>query len=451
LTARARTATALALVVALAAAAAASAQAEPYVAIKGAPGPGPARYDKVFVQKFGPADARRVLILVPGYVGGAGDFTLVARDIVARVPNLQVWAYDRRSQAFEDRSLFRSGDPTEAFDYYLRFRTIRGKRFLPVSGPTVTYVRRWGLKLALEDLRHVTRRARAGGRKVILGGHSLGASTALAYASWDFKGRAGYRDLAGLVLIDGGLMGTFAHPKLATVKRRLRELRRTDPFVDLLNIGYPWAPGVFVESASLFALKQPAEPSVFQEFPLLPVEFKPPVRVTNEAILGYAFDQTTSPAALALIHVRAGGLAATGDPRPWQNGEVTPIERLAQTFAQEPANGVEWYFPKRLTLDVDGVDALRRNAITRLLGLRPWHRREVKLPLYAYETDLTGGRVLRGVRRFMRGSRVRKATLVADHATSHLDPLTAAPQTNSFLQSVVPFLRAPGRRPTSTP
>ena len=36
--------------------------AEPYVAIKGAPAAGPARYDKVFVQKFGSAKARRVLV-----------------------------------------------------------------------------------------------------------------------------------------------------------------------------------------------------------------------------------------------------------------------------------------------------------------------------------------------------------------------------------------------------
>ena len=44
----------------------------------------------------------------------------------------------------------------------------------------------------------MVRKARAGGRrKVILGGHSLGASTTVAYAAWDFNGRPGYKDLAG--------------------------------------------------------------------------------------------------------------------------------------------------------------------------------------------------------------------------------------------------------------
>ena len=79
-----------------------AAAAETVTTIPGAPGPGPSKYDKVFVTKFGPKSAKRVLVLMPGYYGGAGDFTLDAREIVKRVPGLQVWALDRRSQALED-------------------------------------------------------------------------------------------------------------------------------------------------------------------------------------------------------------------------------------------------------------------------------------------------------------------------------------------------------------
>ena len=64
------------------------------------------------------------------------------------------------------------------------------------------------------------------------------------------------------------------------------------------------------------------------------------------------------------------------------------------------------------------------------------------MPLYAYETDLTKGRVLRGARRFVRGSRVKTARYVADPRASHLDPLVAAPRRNAFLKTVVPFLKA---------
>ena len=79
---------------------AAARSAERVTVVQGAPAPGPDRYDKVFVTKFGPASARRVLVLAPGTSGGAGDFTLTARELVKRVPGLAVWAVDRRTQAF---------------------------------------------------------------------------------------------------------------------------------------------------------------------------------------------------------------------------------------------------------------------------------------------------------------------------------------------------------------
>jgi hypothetical protein len=62
-----------------------AAAAETVTAIPGAAGPGPSKYDKVFVTKFGPKSAKRALVLMPGYYGGAGDFTLDAREIVKRV------------------------------------------------------------------------------------------------------------------------------------------------------------------------------------------------------------------------------------------------------------------------------------------------------------------------------------------------------------------------------
>jgi len=173
----------------------------------------------------------------------------------------------------------------------------------------------------------------------------------------------------------------------------------------------------------------------------LPPEFKPPIPATNRGAFGYAFDATTSPKALSLIHVQAGELGPTGD---WVDGEVSPIARVAQTFAREPANATEWYFPAKLSIDVDAVNGLTRNAEADYLKLRPWHRHDVDLPLYALQTDITGGRVLRGAKRFIAGSKVpsSKSVLVdASSDESHLDPLTAAPDRNRFLKTVVPFLR----------
>jgi pimeloyl-ACP methyl ester carboxylesterase len=70
-------------------------------------------------------------------------------------------------------------------------------------------------------VRRVVLSAKRQGKRVILGGHSLGASLTVAYASWDFAGHPGYEDLGGLVLIDGGLLGSFL-----TGGRVLRGARR---------------------------------------------------------------------------------------------------------------------------------------------------------------------------------------------------------------------------------
>jgi dienelactone hydrolase len=420
--------------------------AEKVSTIRGASGPGPSKYDKVFVTKFGPRSAKRVLVLVPGYYGGAGDFTLAARELVKRLPGLQVWAVDRRSEALEDTSRFKDAlagriSVQQALDYYLGWLTnpAQQPRFQPLDQAQLGFAKQWGLSLALQDVRRVVLSARRQGKRVILGGHSLGASMTVAYASWDFAGHPGYKDLEGLVLIDGGLMGTFATPDLAATKKAIAALDVNGPFADLLGLELPWAAGVFAEVGALAALKEPTAPSAVQSFPLLPADFKPPIPATNRGAFGYAFDSTTSPAALSLIHVQAGALGPTGD---WVDGEVSPIERVAQTFAQEP-NATEWYFPAKLSIDVDGANALTRNALTEYLKLRPWHRRQVDLPLYAVQTDLTGGRVLRGAKRFIAGSKVPRSVLVdASADESHLDPLTAAPARNRFLKTVVPFLRS---------
>jgi hypothetical protein len=410
-----------------------------YVPMKVGPAAGPAKYDRVFVQQLGPRRHDRVVVLVPGTNGGAGGITPVARDIVARVPRTQVWIVDRREQAFEDTSVFAGGDPAAAQDYYLGFKYRR------VAGTEAKFVAEWGLRQQLEDLRRVVLRARRGGREVVLGGHSAGASTAVAYAAWDFGGRPGYRDLSGLVLIDGGLLGSFTSSNLGRARSELEEIRAGDVFLDLLGVGLPEINGIFAQVGALWAYKRPDEPSVLQQYPALPAFLKPGFPVTNEAQLGYAFDETTSPRALSLIQIRAGGLAAGGAPRAWQDGEVTPIRRFARAYAADRPNATEWYYPRRLLLDIDAASSLRQTPAARFLGLRLQHGRQIDVPLYAFSTALTEGRVARGAKRLVRRSDIEEYSITDDRGTSHLDPLSAAPRRNDFLKSVVPFLRRLGR------
>jgi len=246
------------------------------------------------------------------------------------------------------------------------------------------------------------------------------------------------------VLIDGGVLGTFARvPSRTQLARRLRAIRK-QPFADVVGVGLPWAQGVFAHVAGQLALRAPAERSPFADFPLLPQRFKPPFPATNRGGLGYAFDQSSSPRELGLIHLRAGTLAPAGDPRDWVDGEVSPIARVAEFFAANPVNGVEWFFPQRLSLDVDAAHDLAPSAATRRLGLRVRHLRGVDVPVYAFQTDLTRGRVLRGARRMIARSAIpRSRSRLVDRTatTSHLDPLTAAPETNDFLKTVAPWLR----------
>jgi pimeloyl-ACP methyl ester carboxylesterase len=430
--ARVRLALVASLVVSLVCAAPAAA-VDRYIPMKVPPAAGPAKYDRVWVQQLGPSDARQVLVLVPGTLGGVGGITPVAREIVRRVPRTQVWIVDRREQGLEDTSVFERRDPDAALDYYLGFK------YHAVKGEDAKYVSEWGLATQLRDLRSVVERARAGGRRVILGGHSAGASTAVAYAAWDFGGHPGYREIDGLVLIDGGLLGSFNEANLKRAKSELADIRSGSVFLDLLGFGIPEIAGIFDQVGALYAYQRPDAVSTLQTFPLLPDDLKPSFPVTNEALFGFAFDESTSPLD-ADLHVRAGHLAATGNPRPWRDGELTPIRRFAKIYAANDPNATEWYYPRRLLLDIDAANDVRQNAAARYLGLRVEHASQIDVPLYAFSTGLTRGAVARGARRLAHISRIPRSVVIDDRKTSHLDPLSAAPKRNHFLKTVVPFL-----------
>ncbi|HZR83526.1 MAG TPA: hypothetical protein VFD92_20700 [Candidatus Binatia bacterium] len=164
-------------------------------------GPGPEIYDCVFVRKYGPRDAKHVLVLNAGSPSGQGNYTSLAPELVARVPGLQVWTID------------------------------------PVEPDDAPFVREWGLNVPIRDVRAVVLAARDGGRRgVILGGHSMGSIFTPVYAAWDFDGEPGHRDLEAMVLIDGVgfrafssfVAGTpFAKRTVETVRQVCLRVRRT--------------------------------------------------------------------------------------------------------------------------------------------------------------------------------------------------------------------------------
>lgn len=418
----------------------------------------PAQYNKVFVTKYGSSKAKKVLVLIPGTNGGAGNFSILGPELAREVPGLQVWALDRREQALEDTSMMKKAASGKAsaqqvLDYYLPGAK---QQFKPHEAKDFQFMKHWGMQMQLEDARVVIKAASQGGRTVILGGHSLGASMAAAYAAWDFNGSPGYKDIAGIVAIDGGLLGSFDSSD--TAEKAEADLAKLDvtpenpdgPWANLLGLkGFAWATGPFAETGAIAARQAPMGASVLQGYPLLPSNLKAPMPSTNEAALGFAFDYKTSPPGLALIQVRSGRLASSGSPRGWKNAGITPIQNVARGFAgdRNGTNGVDWYYPRRLNVDTDGASSMDpENPASKVLGLRLFHLADVNIPYYAFQTSLTGSRngVVNGAKNFAARSKVPKTGLVIvdrSKTTSHLDPLLADPKRNDFVKTVVPFLK----------
>jgi hypothetical protein len=419
------------------------------VTMRGFDGPGPSRYDRVRVVRIGSSAARHVLVLLAGTSAGAGYFVPVAEDLVAALHGWQVWAVDRRENLLEDHAVLdraRAGvvGERELFDYYLGWIAdpAIARHYRPPADARVAFARRWGMRVAVEDVARVVRAARAGGRHVVLGGHSLGGWIATAYAAWDFGGRAGARDLDGLVLIDGA-SGAPAISE-ADARQTRAEIERGSPFIAPAGARLPWIPGVLSAVGATLAVTEPGAQSLLQAWPLLPAAVKAPVPATNLAQLGYSVDADTSPESLAAGQAHLGGLAASGDPRGFRDGGYATAARVARAVSGVAgADGTAWFHPRRLTLDAQAVAGGVANPAQALLGLRATRSADVHVPIYAIETSFLRGQILTAARTLARRAHVpaQDVTLVDRSAKDvHCDPVFDDPATNDFLATVVPFL-----------
>ncbi|MEE1758098.1 alpha/beta hydrolase [Streptomyces sp. SP18BB07] len=417
---------------------------EEYVPVPVGAGGGPVGSDRVHVLKVGPRDARTVVVLVPGMFGAANDFRLMARDLVARVPGTQVWAVDRREENLADRSGFARGRGADPVGYYL------DGRYRALEPAAAGYVGRWGLERALDDLRCVVRAARAGGRRrVVLGGHSWGATSALAYAAWDFGGRPGYRDLVGLAVLDGGVRGAFegtgapVRDSPEEVRERLAAIAGGQVFdMTLSGVGLgdrAESTQIWYQLAGWYAHHDPEGRSVLQD--RVPEALRVPFPVTNAALLGSFVDAGFGWPNDISVH--SGHLAAAADAdgvRGWVDDGITPIGRVAEAYAG-PVPGVwEWYWPARLSVDLDVSDAFADTDLARSLGLRLRHAAGLDIPLYAFQTSYAKGTVVEGARRVAAEARVPYAVYESDDSMNHLDPLFAATAHNTATHTLTEFL-----------
>ena len=341
-----------------------------YVPMKVPAGPGPAKYDRVFVKQLGPVAARNVLVLVPGTNGGAGGIVPVARDIVRRVPKTQVWIVDRREQALEDTSVFAERATRSACRTTTSASSTSGWRARRRSSPP-TGSEASALGPAQRDPPGARRRAQGLPGRAFLGrlhrrgvrGLGLPRSSRLPRPR---RARADRRRPAGELRLGRPARGRSASwptsvPARCSSTCSARACPRSTASSPRSARSGPTSARTSLRFCSSTRCSRTSSSRAF--------------RVTNEALFGYAFDETTSPDSLALIQIRAGQLADSGDPRGWQDGEITPIQRHARAYAADHPNATEWYYPRRLLLDFDAASPMRQTPAAKFLGLRLMHGR----------------------------------------------------------------------------
>jgi pimeloyl-ACP methyl ester carboxylesterase len=171
-----------------------------------------------------------VLILVPGFEGGAMDFKILAENLIPRAAaqgvKLEIWAFDRRTNQLEDRAgvilAETLGDAHAALDWY--YGGELGLTLSPAlaglgrranfydTQADIPFIAEWTNLVFSRDIDAVVTAADAAVRNhnVFLGGHSAGTGFTARYASTDFNltgvgpAQPGYGRLRGLVLLEGG-------------------------------------------------------------------------------------------------------------------------------------------------------------------------------------------------------------------------------------------------------
>lgn len=398
---------------------------------------GPRSLQRVHVLKLGNVRAGKVLVLLGGREGGANAFRSFGRDLARTTPDLQVWSVDRREQNLADLSRF-GDDPAAATEYYL------GGRY--ATPDAASYAGGWGLATLVNDLRQVVREASDGGRRqVFLGGVSVGANAVLNYAAWDFDGTPGFRDLAGLVIADGGVYDAYSGAGLEfgltldVAQGWLGQIEDGQVFENATSeatgLGEsPEAASVWLQLAAQHALRDPNGPAAIAE--RLPEDVRPKQRLTNRGLLGWLMDAEQRHPSYA---VHAGSLSSDGG---WVDGGPTPLDSVIEAFAGPEPGAWVWYTLNRLMLDYVATIDFAESDITRFLGLPISHTAEIDVPLYAFESGLAGGTVGRAAAKVADNTAMPKAAIHSDLDLAHQDLMYARPADNQFLQRLSRFIES---------
>jgi pimeloyl-ACP methyl ester carboxylesterase len=190
-----------------------------------------------------PVAVNAVVIMIPGYIGGAGSFSYLARQLVALGAEtfpVEVWAFDRRANCLEDQTGMQEAEsaknPQAALDYYYNGASIDGRAFEGFyTAADTPYLSEFGLQLLMQDIHAILEEKipDSADRKktVFIAGHSMGATIAAAYAAWDFDNDsatlddAGFNNCAGLIGLEGSVAVWSSATAEKRYEKRLSELR----------------------------------------------------------------------------------------------------------------------------------------------------------------------------------------------------------------------------------
>ena len=429
----------------------------------------PASLNQVGVIKVGSPQAKNVLVLEPGTSAGAGYFVPFAKWLVEHTTGWQVWSVERRQNLLEDQSELdkaKSGEatPLELFNYYLGWLSNPSitPHFKFVPDSSVPFARQWGMNVAVEDLHNVIEAAKALHGAVVLGGHSLGGSIVTAYATWNFNGKAGAVGLRGLIYDDGGSRPTPVSAKAA--EESLEKLSKKTPWLAFGGVPTPFL-GILSALGSTLTVVDPKGEALLEKFSGLPESLKcrippftgPLVPCTNEAGFGYSVNVGSSPLNLKAGQIHGGkGLEEVpeADGLHGWNGEgaLTPVQRYAEMLSGtglSSADGTEWYFPERLTIDTGAVANGNENAAQSVLNVHSTQGSDLpqSLKIYAFATELGKQGVLTSAESLAKQSGIPSSnlTLINEENTyAHNDPAGAYPN-NEFFNHLVPFLEEIGK------
>ena len=270
-------------------------------------------YVRTFLDRADAPTPRAILVLVPGFLGGAGTFSPLAKQLVRKFNGtVEVWVVDRRPNQLEDRrgtayaqaQIAAAGSTDEIRDaiyagtsFYLPeddfFDTNQNgevdpqlelpdalgnpRGYVLLGQDDVRFMAYWGIDTYVRDWKILVDRARAvvGPHGLVLfGGHSMGTYFASVFAAYDFDPDpavvdAGYSHIDGIVLLEGGggepPSGTA--PSFATYQTRVDGLAATGgPAVFLGDFSGIQPPllGPSAEMAGLAGMLLPTEPSIIQ-------------------------------------------------------------------------------------------------------------------------------------------------------------------------------------------